>query len=177
MALTIKKLKMRFRLFLVSLVIFPILVASAGLHDYFVSVTVVEYSEKEKSLQIISQIFIDDLEELIRTRYDETVTLEGNDEPMMVDDYVQRYLSKKLIVNVNGNEKQFNYIGKEYIDDIAYCYLEIAGISDIKSLDITNKILFDVIPEQQNIVRFKLKGKNKSFILLPGKDNCVLNFD
>ena len=45
-------------------------VGSADDHEYYVSVTKVEYAQEQKALQIIAQIFIDDFEELIRKRYD-----------------------------------------------------------------------------------------------------------
>ena len=34
----------------------------------------------------------------------------------------------------------------------------------------------DVFEEQQNVVRTKIKGKNKSFILIKENDKGVLNF-
>jgi len=146
-------------------------------HEYYVSVTEIGYSEKDESLQIISQIFIDDLEELLRKRYNEAITLSPDNNPAKVDDYLQRYLSDKLNISVNGKQKQFKFLGKEYKEDITYCYLEIDSISDVESIQLTNTVLFDVFEEQQNIVRFKMKDKNKSFLLISGNDECMLNFD
>ncbi len=157
--------------------IFPVLLSSDIKHEYYVSVTKIEYSEKDKSLQIITQIFIDDFEKLLRQRYDETITLTEEDESTMVNTYMKRYLADKLNVKVNGTAASFKFIGKEYKDGITYCYLEIEDVLNINSIKVTNQTLFDVFPEQQNIVRLKLKNKNKSFLLLPAKDTCVLNFD
>lgn len=151
--------------------------SSAPKHEYYVSVTNIEYSEDEKSLQIISQIFINDFEKLLKERYDENITLDSPEESEMVDVYMGRYLADKLKINVNGKSVSFNFIGKEYKDDITYCYLEIIKVRKIKSIEVTNKVLFDVFEEQQNIVRMKMLGKNKSFLLLPDNDKCVLNFD
>ena len=147
------------------------------MHEYYVSVTKVEYSKKDKSLQIISQIFIDDFETLLRQRYDESIELDVEDESKMVETYMRRYLSDKLQFTVNGKPVNFKFVGKEYKDDITYCYLEIENISDVKSIAVVNQILFDAFSEQQNILRLKLKNKNKSFLLLPSKDSCMLNFD
>ncbi len=154
-----------------------ILISGKKMHDYYVSVTVIEYSEKHKSLQIISQIFIDDFEKVLRERYDESLTLAEDDEPKIVDSYMRKYLAKKLKLKVNGEDVSFNFIGKEYIDDITYCYLEVENISEVKTLEVTNQTLFDVISEQQNIVRMKMFGKNRSFLLFPDNDNCMLNFN
>ncbi|QNK77490.1 peptidase E [Winogradskyella sp. PAMC22761] len=162
--------------FLIAFLIFPVLIGNSDKHEYYVSVTEVEYVKEQQSLQIISQIFINDLETLIRKRYDESITLDIEDESRLVDDYIERYLTDKLKVKVNGDFLSFNFLGKEYKDDIVYCYLEIENVSKVNSIEITNQVLFDVLPSQQNIVRLKLLNKNKSFLLVPENDTCLLNF-
>lgn len=159
------------------LFIVPILLSSSALHEYYVSVTKIEYSKDEQSLQIISQIFINDFEKLLRERYDESITLAEENEPKIIENYMKRYLSDKLKIKVDNKDVQFKFIGKEYKDDIAYCYLEIENIAEISSIEVENRALFDVFAEQQNIVRLKLLGKNRSFLLLPDNDTCMLNFD
>lgn len=161
---------------LIAFLLLPLLISNNTNHEYYVSVTTVEYSKKEKSLQIISQIFIDDFETLLRKRYDKNITLDTKDEPELVENYMKRYLTDKLKIGVNGSAVNFKFIGKEYKDDITYCYLEIENVSNIKSIEVTNQILFDAFSEQQNIVRLKLLGRNKSFLLVPQNDSCVLNF-
>ena len=158
------------------LFVVPLIISSRA-HEYYVSVTNVEYVKEEKSVQIITQIFIDDFEKMIQERFDDRITLATDNESIMVEDYMQRYLSDKLKVTINDQSLDFNFIGKEYEDDITYCYLEIKDISEIKSIEIENRVLFDIYQDQQNIVRLKLYGKNKSFLLIPDNDNCVLNFN
>lgn len=163
--------------FILTFLVGSLLISSNKKHEYYVSVTNIEYAKTQESLQIISQIFIDDFETLLRQRYDETITLAEEDEPEIIDTYMARYISSKLKVNVNGKAFTFDFIGKEYKDDIVYCYLEITNVSDIKSIEVTNQLLFDVFSDQQNIVRLKLLGKNKSFLLVPDNDKCLLNFN
>lgn len=160
-----------------TLIVGFILTSSNTKHEYYVSVTNIEYAKEQQSVQIISQIFIDDFETLIRERYDETITLAEDDEPEIVDEYMKRYLKDKLKITINGTTHSLNYIGKEYKDDITYCYLEIENIKNIKSIHVVNRILFDVLEDQQNIVRLKLLNKNKSFLLISDNDECVLNFN
>jgi hypothetical protein len=159
------------------LLLFPAIVSVSDMHEYYVSVTTVTYAEEEEALQIISQIFIDDFEKDLRERYNNEITLAVKNESESVDSLMERYLKAKLKLWVNGKEVKFKFIGKEYKDDIAYCYLEILGISDIKSLSMKNEILLDVFETQQNIVRFKILDKNKSFLLVRDNDECMLNFD
>ena len=106
--------------------IFLIFILSVGLiltssntkHEYYVSVTNIEHAKEQQSVQIISQVFIDDFERLIRERYDETITLAQDDEPELVDVYMKRYLEDKLKISINGKAYKFNFIGKEYKEDI-----------------------------------------------------------
>ena len=147
-------------------------------HKYYVSVTQVEYVEKQKSLQIITRIFIDDIEKLFQERYDENLILAGKDEPVKaVNSYVERYLKSKLVISINGKPQQLTYVGREYEDDIMYIYLEIENVSDIKSFEISNAVLFDLYAEQQNIVRTKIYSKHKSFVLIAEKNKGLLNFN
>lgn len=146
-------------------------------HEYYVSVTKVEYREEQQSLQIISQIFIDDFEKLLRERYDEKITLAEKNEPEIIETYMKKYLGYKLNIKIDTKEMNFNFIGKEYKDDIVYCYLEIKNIKAMKTLEIKNEVLFDIYPKQQNILRTKIYDRDKSFILIPENKTAVLNFD
>ncbi|EDP71534.1 hypothetical protein FBALC1_03582 [Flavobacteriales bacterium ALC-1] len=162
---------------ILALVLLPFFNSSSEKHEYYVSVTEINYAKEQQSLQIISQIFINDFEKLLRKRYNEDVTLDPDSDSKTIDKYMQRYIEDKLKIKVNGKAVNFNFIGKEYKEDIAYCYLEIENISGIKSIEVTNTILFDIFSEQQNIVRLKLLDKNRSFLLLPDDDKCMLNFN
>ena len=160
-----------------ALLILPFFTSSNEMHEYYVSVTEVKYAKDQQSLQIVTQIFINDFEKLLRERYDESITLEPDSDSKLIENYMQRYIADKLKIKINGGAVNFKFIGKEYKDDITYCYLEIENVSEIESLEVTNRILFDILPEQQNIVRLKLLNKNRSFLLLPDNDKCVLNFN
>lgn len=155
---------------------FPL--AKETLHEYYVSVTKIEYVKKEKSVQIISQIFIDDLENVLRQRYDDSsLTLALKNEDPKINVYIESYLKAKIKININGQAESFQFIGKEYEDDITYCYLEITDIDHISSFSIENKILLDLFKDQENIVRTYINKKHKSFILRSGMEKGVLNFD
>ena len=166
------KLKKSFLLFL----IIP-LVAFTTAHKYYVSVTQINYIKEKESVQITSRIFIDDFENLLRKRYDENITLAGKNELEIVDTYIERYLNDKIKIKINNKDAKISFIGKEYDADIMRCYLEIEGVKAINSFQITNQLLFDLYEEQQNIVKTKINSKQKSYLLIPQKDNALLNFN
>jgi hypothetical protein len=158
------------------LIIFPLL-SFTGIHKYYVSVTQIDYREDKRSVQITSRIFIDDLEKLLRERYDEGITLSSKDEPKTADLYIARYLKEKLKIRINNETSQLVFIGKEYDADIVRCYLEIEDVKHIETFEVSNKVLFDVFEDQQNIVKTKINAKQKSFIFYPQKDSAVLKFN
>lgn len=160
---------------LLLVLIIPVFSFTAA-HKYYVSVTQIDYVKEKESVQIISRIFIDDFEKLIRERYDPDVTLSSENEPAKVDFYIEKYLEEKIQIKINGNDTDIIFIGKEYEADIVYCYLEVENISEITSFEITNQVLFDLYGEQQNIVRTNINDKNKSFVLIKENDKGLLNF-
>ena len=80
---------------LIILLVIPML-AFTAVHKYYVSVTQIDYVEERGELQITSRLFIDDLEKLLRERYDEGITLAGENETKKVDIYLEKYLKQKI---------------------------------------------------------------------------------
>ena len=74
-------------------------------HEYYVSVTNIEYVNEQQSLQIISQIFIDDFEKLLQERYDETITLAPDNNKTNIEKYMERYLEDKLKLEINSKQE------------------------------------------------------------------------
>ena len=163
-----------FKIFFLAIA-FPLL-SFTMMHKYYVSVTEVEFVEEKKSVQIISRIFIDDFEKMLRSRYDKDITLAIDDEKSTVNFYTEKYLKEKFKIKINEQEVTFKFLGKEYEDDIMVSYLEIENVENISSIQASSHVLFDVFPDQQNIVRFKIYSKNKSFLLTKDNDKGMLNF-
>ncbi|APY12054.1 peptidase E [Seonamhaeicola sp. S2-3] len=165
----------RFKPFLFFLII-P-LIAFTNIHKYYISVTQIEYVKEEKSIQIISRIFIDDLENVLRKRYNDSIIIDDPQYVKETNKYIEKYLRNKIKIKVNGAETNFNFVGKEYNLDIVKCYLEIKNIENITSFEISNKVLFDMFDDQQNIIKTNINSKQKSFILVSQNDTVVLNFN
>lgn len=162
-----------FRVLLIALV-FSIVTASTA-HKFYVSTTKIEYVEQQQSVQIISKIFIDDLEEVLRKRYDESIVLDSKDESEQ--DFVKRYLLQKLQITINGIPATLEYIGKEYEIDLIKVYFEINDIIELNTIEIENMVLFDLFEEQQNIIHLKTGESRRSLVLNKENPKGMLNFD
>lgn len=148
-----------------------------SLHKYYISVTQIDFIESKKAIQITSRIFIDDMERLLQERYDESIILTENDDLTKVDAYLENYFKQKLKIEINNRPVNFNYLGKEYDTDIMKCYLEIENVDEVKTLKISNEVLFDLYEDQQNIVKTKIYSKQKSIILYKQNPASLLNFN
>lgn len=147
------------------------------MHKYYVSLTEIEYVKEKRSVQIITRIFIDDFENVLRSRFDEGLTLDTEKEIVETNFYIEKYLKDKLKITINHKEFQFDFLGKEYEDDMILCYLEIQNIDQISSIKVENKLLYEMFPDQKNMVRFKIQSINKTILLIKEKDKGVLNFE
>lgn len=146
-------------------------------HKFYVSVTNINYSEKTDAFQITSRIFIDDLEALLKERYGIETTLGADNEDAVADDYIQKYLKAKFVLELNGETAAYNYIGKKYDNDVVIFYLELpdVGFAGLKSISVQNEVLTDLYDEQKNLVHIKWKEKKKSFVLIRENNKGMLN--
>jgi len=145
-------------------------------HKYYLSVTEVVYNQEAEAIQIISRIFYDDLEAVLQERYDERLVVEAAADQEVLDNYISKYLAKKLKISVDGEPQELNYIGKEYDDDYVVCYVEVSNIDDVEVFEIENTLLMDLYVEQKNMVHTEILGKKKSLLLRDGNTKAVLNF-
>ncbi|GMN10469.1 hypothetical protein MTsPCn9_35350 [Croceitalea sp. MTPC9] len=157
--------------------LFFVLTSFTIAHKFYVSVTNINYSEKTDALQITSRIFIDDLEVLLKERYGIDAALGTEKETSMADDYIQKYLKAKFVLELNEEIASYNYIGKKYDNDVVIIYLEVPeiGFTALNSISIQNEVLTDLYEEQKNLVHIKWKGKKKSFVLIRENNKGMLN--
>jgi len=166
-----KKLK-----FVVVLLILPLLISSTT-HKFYVSTTNVEFVKETQTVQIISKIFTEDIEQALQLRYSPSLQLDSEKETETSQKYLKKYVLQKLKFSINGTPVKLRYIGREYDIDIVKMYFEVEGISELKSIEIENKVLFDMFPEQQNIIHLKTSESRRSLVLDKDHPNGVLNFN
>ena len=165
---------MKFRL-LFFLLIFP-LMSFSDFHKFYVSVTEIEHNEKNQSLQVISRVFTEDLENVLKTRFDPRIRLGKEVETPGINSHIEKYLSQRFAVEVDGKPLPVKLLGKEYENDMILFYIEIPNVKEIKLIKIKNTLLLDMFEEQKNLIHVEYKGKTKSLILAEGKESDVLNF-
>ena len=160
------------------MVLHLIILLSSWLHPVHVSVTEITYSEKDKALQSISRIFIDDLELAIQQELkDDYLDIIKPANGKTTDQIVSAYLLKHMKVKVDGKPQTLNYLGHE-IDGLAIiCYIEIPNIKKLKTVEPMIDVIMDKHHDQSNLVHVTYKDQLKSLRLVRDKPSDILNFE
>ncbi|MBL7850560.1 MAG: hypothetical protein JNN04_06630 [Cyclobacteriaceae bacterium] len=155
-----------------------LLVALWSLHPIHVSVTEIEHNEKNRSLEIISRIFIDDLELSVRRQTgNETLDLLNPGNGLTTDQLVKDYLKEHLQISVDGKPARINYLAHELDDAAIVCYLEIEGVKKLKKVDVMNSVIQETHADQSNLVHVTYLSVIRSLRLTRERPSGSLEFD
>lgn len=148
-------------------------------HKFYLSVSKVNYSEEDKALQMVSRVFIDDLELAINQRYGIVLALDTEaEQKTLAQQTISRYLSRMLQLRVNNELIESRFIGYTYEADQILLLVEFKGItfSPPTNMEFQNRLLTDVFDEQQNLVHFTLPSFKKSVVLSRERDSFKWEF-
>lgn len=159
------------------IIIVALSLVSFKLHNVHISLTKVTYKEDAKSVQVLMRCFINDITVAINAQNEIESEMATDRELTDVDTYLKEYLTQNFAIYINGKLMNFNYLGKEYDEDIVYFYLEIENVESIKNIEVKNAVLFHTFDDQQNLIKLKIKEIKKTFYLSNNKDKEMLKID
>lgn len=146
------------------------------LHDYHLSLTKI-IKGKNNTLEITMRYYIDDVETTINKLENIKSELNTKREFKNIDSLLQIYVLENFRLTLNKQQKKLTFIGKEYEKDVVHFYLETDTVSEIKSIEIQNKMLLNTFDDQQNLVKLNLNNQKKTFYLKNGNDKEMLKFN
>ena len=149
---------------------------SFSAHKFYMGIYQINYAPEKKMLQITTRIFVEDLNKALEKKYKKATHLGTAKETAEDVILMQKYLAEKFKIKVNGTAVTMNYLSKEMESDVIICYLNVRGISKVKTLDTYNAVLIDWDQEQQNITHFTGFGDKESFLFTESATNHVLKF-
>ena len=145
-------------------------------HPYYVSTLEIDYRPNRSVLQITMRVFTDDWQLMLNKHYDKSLRLNPDKDSLQVVTYSRDYLQQHLELSLNATEVMPIVLGREYQDDQLVLYLVVAGVTELQTLAVSNRILFSELEGQQNIVRIKTPTKRKSFLQSQGHVRDVFRF-
>ena len=147
------------------------------LHEFYVSISYMEYDSERKAIEVQKKIFFDDFEIALKKKnnLDKFDILKSKTE--LVDNYIEAYLKENISFEVNDKVYDINYLGHEYINGTINCYYEVLKIKKIKNIIITDRSLFSSFDEQENLIYFEMMNKLSTIRLKnPNqKDEIIFN--
>lgn len=153
-------------LFFLILFSFSLEAAAPSVHKFYLSNTYIEFNAQNRSIEITSKIFTDDLEHAIEKQCYRYFSL--NPQTPEVFELVKKYIAEKLSVQVGGRNVVLNFLGYNVDNDMTTLFLE-GNYFDPNQVVVTNTILLELFADQQNIVEVKWNGQSKREYFTNGK--------
>lgn len=128
----------------ISLVILP--------HPFYLSVTEIKYNASKKSMEVSCKMFTNDLEDALKKTSGKSIDLINTSNKKEVESVLFAYIQKRLTISVNNKPVVLKCIGYEKEEEAIWTYMEIVNCDKPNTISIENKLLYDYLKEQMNIV-------------------------
>ncbi|WP_051201408.1 DUF6702 family protein [Christiangramia portivictoriae] len=145
-------------------------------HETYLSVTEIEYRQDSKSVQVISRVFIDDMEDALSRRFGKQVSLAYKKDLSANKDLLEKYYSKKLSIQSNNKDIPLKLLGSKFDADQIVLFLEGKNVEDFTSVEVENLVLTDLFDTQKNIVHVKKGDIIESMLLVKSKGSGTVKF-
>ncbi len=150
------------------------LLPESGLHPLHVSLTNIEYNKKEKSFEMACKIFTDDFEEILKRKYDVSMKFGQDDEHKNSKKYCLDYINENFFIKFDGlKQEDIKYLKKEQNFEAIWLFFSFIPPENFKSVEISDRIMFDMFNDQKNMVIFNCSDKQKAFMLNHRKEKVV----
>lgn len=149
---------------------------SSEYHETYLSVTEIEYRKDSKSVQVISRVFIDDMEDVLTKRFGKEVSLAYKKDLSANKGLLEKYYSKKLSIKVKNQDIPLKLLGSKFDADQIVLFLEGNNVESFKTVVVENLVLTDLFDTQKNIVHVKNGDVIESMLLVKAKGSDTVNF-
>lgn len=141
---------------------------AAPAHTFHTSLMQVEYNEKEQLVEISLQVFTHDLENVLSRRSGKNVRLDKTPQaPQLTLAYLNETINLK---NRDGQVKTLSWVGMEPQADAVWLYVETKMSEGLDGAQVRNRIFFDLLDDQVNLVHIKHDEKKYDLVFKLGDD-------
>lgn len=150
--------------------------SGAIMHPIYVSVAEIDYNAKGKTLEVSCKLFTDDFEKTLRSVYKTNVDLINPPSREAMDKLVNDYVQKNFKLTLDGKQVTLKYQGYEEIEEGIYSYYEASGMSEPKSIQIFNTLLYANHTQQMGLMHVTVNGSRKSTRLNNPDSKATVSF-
>lgn len=156
-------------LFLVCVALLPQRAAAAAAHTFHTSLMSLEYNHQEQLLEISLQVYTHDLETILTRRAaGKEVRLDKTpDAATLIFAYLKDSITLK---NGAGETKSLSWVGMEAQADRVWLYFEAKMPEGLIGAQLRNRLFFELLEDQLNLVHLKDEDKKNDLTFKPGDD-------
>lgn len=141
----------------------------AAAHTFHTSLMSLEYNHQEQLLEISLQVYTHDLETILtrraagkEVRLDKTTDAEA-----LIFAYLKDSITLK---NGAGETKSLSWVGMEAQADRVWLYFEAKMPEGLTGAQLRNRLFFELLEDQLNLVHLKDEEKKNDLTFKPGDD-------
>ena len=146
------------------------------MHKFYVSTVQMNYNTERNKLEVILQVFTDDLELAIREEVTADFKIDAIVERGTVFPELKTYVNTHWRLMSNDEQLPLEFIGYESDYDITKVYFEIDLAPANEALLFSNTIFLQQFSDQKNLTHIKIGGERKSFLLNATKVEFKLDY-
>ncbi|MEN9002192.1 MAG: DUF6702 family protein, partial [Flavobacteriales bacterium] len=142
---------------------FALLYSFSLVHEFYISITSLDYNQESQKLEISCQFTAHDMEQAILTLHDIDLNLGEPNEHEKADSYLYSYIVSNLKLTASS-EIKYSYIGKEVsLDETLWIYIESSKLDKPTELQVENTFLIDEFESQANITHVNFGTRQQTF--------------
>jgi hypothetical protein len=146
------------------------------LHPIHVSVTEIEYDQKDEALEVMMRVFIDDLELSLRNHLNQPELNILDPKGSTTDELAEAYLAKHFKILLDNKLQKTSYLGHEREGEALIFYIEVKAVKHWKTITVHNAIIMSTYDDQSNIVHVYVGDNVKSLRLTRNTQQDDLTF-
>jgi hypothetical protein len=154
-----------------------LLLSVFSLHPLHISVTEINFDEKDKALEIMMRVFVDDLETTMRKRTQQAeLDILNPKGGVTVDQLMREYVAGHLKIWLDNKPQTVTYLGHEREGDAFIFYIEVSKVKKWKTIKVQNDLLTEMFDDQSNLVHVTVREVVHSIRLTRDKSADQLTF-
>ncbi len=158
--------------------VFLLVFSLLSLHPLHISVTEIDYAEKEKMLKITMRVFVQDFEQTMAQKLKnpdlDIRALQGG---LTVDKLAADYLKEHFKISLDDKLQNTVYLGHEIESEAFIFYVEVTGVKKWKTIQVMNDMITEMFEDQSNLVHVSIDDEIKSLRLTKDTPTDKLTFD
>ncbi len=145
-------------------------------HPFYLSVTDLKYNLNTKVFEGSVKLFTNDFEKALKNELKQSVDLLHPKDPEQTKKWIEQYINKHLVIKSQAIKLSFKVLGFENEEEALWTYVESTTYPKPENLEIENSLLFELLPEQSNIVQLELLGKKQNYKLSKAEQKHLFVF-